>query len=176
MRILSFKKLSALLVTMVLAPSTATIVQAEQISEKTLIAQRAIRETKEFKGNKAPTISDAGLLNADKDHYFDVLVSGDPLNRLEVQCVTFHELDDVKVIDPESGDEIPHATDFGFEEFIVTFDEPLPVGQEIRIVMKGSTVRGVTTEVIVPYRIFGESDALGTIPLGTALVRGEIEN
>ena len=176
MRILSFKKLSALLIATIVAPSTAIIVQAEQVLEKTLIAQRAIRETKEFKGNKAPTISNAGLLNAAEDHYFDVLVSGDPLNRLEVQCVTFHELDDVKVIDPDSGEEIPHATDFGFEEFIVTFDDPLPVGQKVRIVMEGSTVRGVTTGVIVPYRIFGESNALGTIPLGTALVRGAIEN
>lgn len=176
MKILSFKNLSAFLVTMVIASSTAIAVPAQAESENTLIAQRAVRETKEFQGNKPPTISNAGLLNAARDHYFDVLVSGDSLNRLEVQCVTYHELDDVKVLDPASGEEIPHAIDFGFEEFIVTFDEAVPVGQEVRIVMEGSSVRGVTTGVIVPYRIFGESTALGTIPLGTALVRGATEN
>ncbi len=176
MKILSFKNLSTLLVATILASSQAIATQAQQVFENNLIAQRAIRETQKFKGNKPPTISNAGLLNAARDHYFDVLVSGESLNRLEVQCVTFHELDDVKVIDSATGEEIPHVTDFGFEEFIVTFDEAIPVGQEVRIVMEGSNVRGVTTGVIVPYRIFGESDGLGTIPLGTALVRGATEN
>ena len=126
MKILSFKSLSAVVVTMILAPCMAIAVPVQPESDNNLIAQRAIRESKEFKGNKAPTIANAGLLNAAQDHYFDVLVSGDSLNRLEVQCVTFHELDDVKVIDPASGEEIPHTTDFGFEEFIVTFDEAVP--------------------------------------------------
>lgn len=176
MKILSFKNLSALLVATILASSQAIAAQAQQMLENNLIAQRAIRETKKLQGNQPPTISNSGLLNAAQDHYFDVLVSGESLNRLEVQCVTFHELDDVKVIDPANGEEIPHVVDFGFEEFIVTFDQAIPVGQEVRIVMEGSSVRGVTTGVIVPYRIFGESDALGTIPLGTALVRGATEN
>lgn len=176
MKILSFKNLSALVITMLLASSTTHVVQAQQESMNNIVAQRAIRETKEFQGNKPPTISNAGLLNAAQDHYFDVLVSGDSLNRLEVQCVTFHELDDVRVINAATKEEIPHVIDFGFEEFVVTFDEAVPVGQEVRIVIEGSTVRGVTTGVIVPYRIFGESEALGTIPLGTALVRGATEN
>lgn len=176
MKIKSFKNLSAFVIAMILVSPTTHVVQAQQESAKNLVAQRAIRDTKEFEGNKPPTISDAGLLNAAQDHYFDILVSGDSLNRLEVQCVTFHELDDVKIIDAASGSEIPHVIDFGFEEFIITFDDAVAVGQKVRIVMEGSTVRGVTTGVIVPYRIFGESQALGTIPLGTALVRGATEN
>ena len=98
------------------------------------------------------------------------------MNRLEVQCVTFHELEEVKVLNPATGKEISHTLNYGFEEFAVTFDEPVPIGEEVRIVMEGSSVRGLTTGIIVPYRVFGTSEALGTIPLGTALVRGVSEN
>ena len=111
-----------------------------------------------------------------QDHFFDINVNAEPLNRLEVQCVTFHELDEVKVLNPDTNEEIPHEINYGFEEFVVTFDEPIPVGRQVRIVMEGSTVRGVTTGIIVPYRIFRVSNALGTIPLGTALVRGPSSN
>ncbi|MEL6931282.1 MAG: hypothetical protein AAFO95_22070, partial [Cyanobacteria bacterium J06600_6] len=76
----------------------------------------------------------------------------------------------------DSGEAIPSKLDYGFENFTVTFDEAVPVGEEIRIVIKDSTVQGVTTGIIVPYRVFGDSDILGTIPLGTALVRGAPED
>lgn len=176
MKISSLKQLSVLLAVTVLASSTAIVVQAQQASETTLIAQRAIPDTEEFTGDRPPSIANAGILNAASDHYFDVLVNGEPLNRLQVNCVTFHELEEAQVLDPATGETIPHSVNYGFEEFSVTFNEPVPVGQEVRIVMAGSTVRGVTTGVIVPYRVFGESDALGTIPLGTAIVRGKSEN
>lgn len=168
-------KLSAILATVLLAPSTAIMVKAQQKADIT-IAQRAIPDTPEFVGDRAPSVANAGTLNAARDHYFDVLANGEPLNRVQVNCVTFHELDDVKVVDPASGQTIPHTTNYGFETFAVTFNEPLAVGQQARIVIEGSSVRGKTTGIIVPYRIFGESDALGTIPLGTALVRGPSEN
>ncbi|MEM8676680.1 MAG: hypothetical protein AAGF83_22930 [Cyanobacteria bacterium P01_G01_bin.67] len=176
MKISSFKQLSALMLALMLTPAAAMLVQAQTTSEDILLAQRAIREPKMIEGNRPPSISNSGILNSAQDHYFDILVSGEPLNRLEVQCVTFHELDEAKVLDPATGKEIPHTLNYGFEEFAVTFDEPIPVGQEVRILMEGSTVRGVTTGIIVPYRIFGTSEALGTIPLGTALVRGPSEN
>ena len=169
-------KLSAILATVLLAPSTAIMVQAQHKTENITIAQRAIPDTEEFVGDRPPSIAKAGTLNTARDHYFDVLVNGEPLNRLQVNCVTFHELDDVKVLDPASGQSIPHNTNYGFETFAVTFNEPVPVGQEVRIVIEGSSVQGKTTGIIVPYRVFGESDALGTIPLGTALVRGASEN
>lgn len=169
-------KLSAILATVLLAPSTAIVVQAQQKAENTIIAQRAIPDTAEFVGDRPPSIANAGTLNAAQDHYFDVVVSGEALNRIQVNCVTFHELDDVKVLDPASGQSIPHTTNYGFETFAVTFNDPVSVGQEVRIVIEGSSVRGETTGIIVPYRVFGESDALGTIPLGTALVRGASEN
>ena len=168
-------KLSAILATALLAPSTAIVVQAQQKADIT-IAQRAIPDTPEFVGSSTPSIGNAGTLNAASDHYFDVSVNGEPLNRIVVECVTFHELNDVKVVDPASGQTIPHTVNYGFETFAVTFNEPLAVGQEARIVMEGSSVRGITTGIIVPYRVFGESDALGNIPLGTALVRGATES
>lgn len=172
MTISSFKKVSALVIAILLAPYSVMPAQAQTKSENSLLAQRAIREPKMIEGNRAPSIADSGLLNANEDHYFDVLVSGEALSRLEVQCVTFHELDEAKILDPETGQEIPHTLSYGFEEFAVTFDESVPVGQTVRIVMEGTTVRGVTTDIIVPYRVFGTSEVLGTIPLGTALVRG----
>ncbi len=172
MKYFSGKKLSVLIGATLLTSSTAIVGQAQVATENTLLSQRAIIETEMIEGNRPPSIAQAGILNSAQDHFFDVNVNAEPLNRLMVRCVTFHELDEVKVIDPATNEEIPHETNYGFEEFIVTFDEPIPVGQQIRIVMEGSTVRGVTTGIIVPYRIFGTSDVLGTIPLGTALVRG----
>lgn len=166
--------LLASVVGLLMIPALTQVVQAQK-AEDFVIAQRAIRETQTITGDRPPSIAKAGLLNAARDHYFDVNVNGEALNRIEVECVNFHELSEVKVIDPESGETIPHITDYGFEEFVVTFEEPVPVGQMVRIVMEESTVRGVTTGIIVPYRVFGNSDSLGNIPLGTALVRGASE-
>lgn len=174
MKILTRPKLSVL-AAILLIPGTAMLAKAQH-TNNVLISQRAIREVEKIEGDKAPSIANAGVLNADRDHYFDVLVSGEPINRLEVSCVTFHELENVKVVDLKTNQEIPHVVNYGFEEFAVTFDEPIPVGQEVRIIMEESNVRGVTTGIIVPYRVFGQSDALGTIPLGTALVRSPSEN
>lgn len=53
----------------------------------------------------------------------------------------------------------------------VTFDQSVPLGQNIRVIIEGATVRGVNRGAIVPYRIFAESSTFGAIPLGTALVR-----
>lgn len=147
-----------------------------QETEATVVAQRAIRDTKKIEGSTAPSVSNAGVLNANRDHYFDVLVKAEPLSRLIVECVNFHELSDVEVLSADGGEPIASSIDYGFEEFAVTFDEAVPVGQKVRIVMNDSTVQGVTTGIIVPYRVFGESEALGTIPLGTALVRGATED
>ncbi len=176
MKISLSKKLSSFIVTMLFIPSTADIVQAQQKSENTLISQRAIKQQIEFKGEAPPSISKAGTINAAEDHYFDINVKGEPLNRLRVLCVTFHELDNVKVIDQASGQEIPHTVNYGFEEFTVTFDRSLPLGQKVRVIIEGATVRGKNTGEIIPYRIFAESDAFGEIPLGTALVRTIDEN
>lgn len=41
----------------------------------------------------AATVSDAGILRGGQDHYFEVSVEGDALQRVRVQCITFHELD-----------------------------------------------------------------------------------
>lgn len=161
----------SILIASALVPSLAETIKAQEI-EATTIAQRAIREPEKIEGNAPPSISNTGLLNANQDHYFDVLVKAEPLSRLKVECVNFHELDSVEVLNAESSETIASSIDYGFEEFTVTFDEAVPLGQEIRIVMKGSTVQGETTGIIVPYRVFGDSEALGTIPLGTALVRG----
>ena len=169
-------RISAIIGAILLVPSTAIAVNAQQKSDSVKIAQRAIVETEEFVGDRPPSIAKAGTLNSASDHYFDVLVNGEPLSRLQVNCVTFHELDDVRVLDPASNQPIPHNINYGFETFAVTFNEPVPVGQEVRIVIEGSSVQGKTTGIIVPYRVFGESEALGSIPLGTALVRGASEN
>lgn len=172
MKYLSSKKLSVLVGAALVSIITAITGQAQVEVENSLLSQGVITETEMIEGNKPPSIAQAGILNSAQDHFFDVNINAEPLNRLMVRCVTFHELDEVKVIDPATNEEIPHETNYGFEEFVVTFDEPIPVGQQVRIVMEGSTVRGVTTGIIVPYRVFGVSNALGTIPLGTALVRG----
>ncbi|MEM8719630.1 MAG: hypothetical protein AAGE84_10015 [Cyanobacteria bacterium P01_G01_bin.39] len=173
---LSGKKVSVLIGAALVTVLTAITGQAQVEIEDTLLSQRVITETEMIEGNKPPSIAQAGILNSAQDHFFDVNVNAEPLNRLEVRCVTFHELDEVKVINPDTNEEIDHEINYGFEEFVVTFDEPVPVGQQVRIVMEGSTVRGLTTGIIVPYRVFGVSDVLGTIPLGTALVRGPSSN
>ena len=172
MKILLSKRLSSLIVGTMLIPATANIVQAQPRFEPTLVAQRAPEiQRRKFQGNTPPTVSNAGILNAAKDHYFDVEVRGEPLDRLKVFCVTFHELQRVKVIDTQSGRTIPHNIQYGFEEFTITFTESVPLGQKIRVIVEGATVRGVTTGQIVPYRVFSESETFGTIPLGTAIVR-----
>ena len=173
---LSSKKLLVVLGAALFISTTAMIGQAQVEVENSLLSQRVITETEMIEGNKPPSIAQAGILNSAQDHFFDINVNAEPLTRLEVLCVTFHELDEVKVLDPDTNEEIPHEINYGFEEFVVTFDEPIPVGQQVRIVMEGATVRGVTTGIIVPYRVFGVSNALGTIPLGTALVRGLSSN
>lgn len=114
----------------------------------------------------APTVSDAGTLNSNEDHFVEVDVEGFPLDRIRVVCVTFHELSDVEV----SGVSTPSNIAYGFEEFTITFDEAIPTGETVRITMLDSRVRGRLSGLTVPYRIFGYSDELGEIPLGTAVV------
>lgn len=174
MKITSGLSLS-ILIASALIPSLAIESKAQEI-ESTIVAQRAIRETEKIVGTAPPSISNAGILNANRDHYFDVLVKAEPLSRLKVECVNFHELSDVEIRNAKSGEAIPSQVNYGFENFTVTFDEAVPVDEEIRIVMKDSTVQGVTTGIIVPYRVFGDSEILGTIPLGTAIVRGATED
>jgi hypothetical protein len=114
----------------------------------------------------APLVSDAGTLARGQDHYFEVSVDGFPLDRIRVVCVTFHELSDVEV----EGVGIASNVQYGFEEFTVTFDNTVPVGETVRINMLDSRVRGRYEGLSVPYRVFGYSEELGEIPLGTAVV------
>lgn len=171
------KGLSTLAIAIILIPSAETIVQAQLKSEPNLIAQRAsIIKRRAFKGDTPPVVSKAGILNAAQDHYFDVEVRGEALDRLKVFCVTFHELDNVQVVDPENGQTIPHQLNYGVEEFTITFNKSIPLEQKVRVIIKGATVRGVTTGEIIPYRVFSETSTFGTIPLGTAMVRTPDEN
>lgn len=120
----------------------------------------------------AATVSEAGVLRGGQDQYFEVTVEGEPLQRVRVQCVTFHKLDGLDVY---VGDEqVTPDVHYGFEEFNLTFAEDIPDGETIRIVMKNSRVRGTINEGIdVPYRIFGTYASLndGEVPLGTAVIR-----
>ena len=166
------KKLSTLAIGTILIPSTISVVQAQPKSTKILVAQRAQEITqRKFQGNTPPVVFNAGTLSAGRNHYFDVEVRGEPLDRLKVFCITFHNLNNVKVVDRDSGQTIPHTINYGFEEFTITFNKSVSLGQKIRVIIEGATVRGINTGVTVPYRIFSESNTFGTIPLGTAMVR-----
>ncbi|MEO0409015.1 MAG: hypothetical protein AAF289_16855 [Cyanobacteria bacterium P01_A01_bin.135] len=118
----------------------------------------------------APYVSGAGTLDRNQDHFVDIEAAGGPLERVKVVCVTFHQLEDVKVVDGD-GNDIPHTVNYGFEEFTVTFDEPIPEGEKARFVLVDSRVRGRRTGLTIPYRIFGTTPMLeGLIPFGTAIV------
>lgn len=120
----------------------------------------------------AATISDAGVLGGGQDQFFEVTVEGEPLQRVRVQCVTFHRLDGVDVY--VGGKQITPDVHYGFEEFTLTFAEDIPDGETIRIVMKNSRVRGTINEGIdVPYLVFGTYASLNNseVPLGTAVIR-----
>ncbi|HHP7243617.1 MAG TPA: hypothetical protein ACFE0H_02910 [Elainellaceae cyanobacterium] len=123
-------------------------------------------------GISAPIVANAGTLDRGNDHFLDVAVEGDrPLKRVQVVCVTFHELDNVTVTNAESGAEIPFSVDYGFENFTVTFDEAVEPGTEVRIVMENSRVGGRREGLTVPYRVFATYPSLGEpIPIGTALI------
>ena len=159
--------LSALVLTFSLAAAQALPPKTQE-----LVAQRAI-ETRDrlFSGNRAPSVVKAGLANTAADHFIEVEVDGEALERLSIVCVTFHELSGVKVIDSKTNAGIPHTIDFGFEEFVITFNEPVAVGTKVRTIIEGSTVRGLNSGLIVPYRVFASSRTLGEIPVGTAIVR-----
>ncbi|NEQ49088.1 MAG: hypothetical protein F6K11_03000 [Leptolyngbya sp. SIO3F4] len=119
----------------------------------------------------AATVSDAGVLRRGEDHYFEVSVEGDPLQRVRVQCITFHTLDGLEIF---VGDKAVDPTvNYGFEEFTLTFAEPIPTDETIRIVMKNSRVRGtINAGIDVPYRVYGTYPNLGAeVPLGTAVIR-----
>lgn len=119
----------------------------------------------------AATVSDAGILRGGQDHYFEVSVEGDELQRVRVQCITFHELDGLEIF---VGDQaVEPSVNYGFEEFTLTFAEPIPTDETIRIVMKNSRVRGtINAGIDVPYRVYGTYPNLGEeVPLGTAVIR-----
>ncbi len=119
---------------------------------------------------RAPYVADAGTLERNQDHFIDIEASSGSLDRVKVVCVTFHQLDDVEVLD-EDGNAIPASVDYGFEEFTVTFDEAIPEGETVRLVMLNSRVRGRLDGLTVPYRVFGTTPMLeGLIPFGTAIV------
>lgn len=85
--------------------------------------------------------------------------------------LTFHELDGLEIF---VGDEaVEPAVNYGFEEFTLTFAEPVPTDETIRIIMKNSRVRGtVNAGIDVPYRVYGTYPDLGAeVPLGTAIIR-----
>lgn len=119
----------------------------------------------------AATVSDAGVLRRGQDHYFEVSVEGDPLQRVRVQCITFHELDGLEIFVGDKS--VEPSVNYGFEEFTLTFAEPIPTDETIRIVMKNSRVRGtVNAGIDVPYRVYGTYPDLGAeVPLGTAVIR-----
>ncbi|MEO1401513.1 MAG: hypothetical protein AAFV72_09750 [Cyanobacteria bacterium J06635_1] len=117
-------------------------------------------------------VSNSGTLQGGQDHFVDISIEGDPLQRLRVQCVTFHELDGVQVI--VGGETVEPDIHYGFEEFTLTFDEPLLDGENLRIVMNNSRVRGsINAGIEVPYRVYGTYPSLNNleVPLGTAIVR-----
>ncbi|NET09382.1 MAG: hypothetical protein F6K16_32695 [Symploca sp. SIO2B6] len=124
-------------------------------------------------GVSTPIVSNAGTLNRGNDHFVEVAVNGDmPLSRIRIQCVTFHELESVRVVDADTGANIPHSIAYEFETFTVTFDESIPVGKEIQIIMEDSRVRGRKDGLTVPYQVFATYPELGNeIPIGTALIR-----
>lgn len=120
----------------------------------------------------AATVSDAGVLRLGKDQYFEITVKGEPLQRVRVECVTFHQLDGVDVY--VGGELVTPDVHYAFEEFTLTFAQDIPDGETIRIVMKNSRVRGTINEGIdVPYLVFGTYASLNNseVPLGTAVVR-----
>ena len=107
-------------------------------------------------------VSDAGVLRSGRDHFFEVTVEGDPLQRVRVECVTFHKLDGLEI--SVGGQVIQPDVHYGFEEFTLTFDEPIPDGETIRIVMQNSRVRGaINAGIDVPY-VF-----MALIPASTTL-------
>lgn len=119
----------------------------------------------------AATVSEAGVLRRGQDHYFELSVEGDPLQRVRVQCITFHELDGLEIF--VGGEVVEPDINYGFEEFTLTFAEPVPADETIRIVMKNSRVRGsINAGIDVPYRVYGTYPNLGAeVPLGTAVIR-----
>ncbi|NER79276.1 MAG: hypothetical protein F6K42_06770 [Leptolyngbya sp. SIO1D8] len=117
-------------------------------------------------------VSNAGVLQAGRDHFFELTVEGDPLQRVRVECVTFHELDGLEI--SVDGEAIEPSIHYGFEEFTLTFAEPIASGKTIRIVMNNSRVRGaINAGIDVPYRVYGTYPSLNDaeVPLGTAIVR-----
>ena len=119
----------------------------------------------------AASVSNAGVLRSGQDHYFELSVEGDPLQRVRVQCITFHELDGLEIF--VGGKAVEPDINYGFEEFTLTFAEPVPADETIRIVMKNSRVRGtINAGIDVPYRVYGTYPNLGAeVPLGTAVIR-----
>ncbi|MEO0456654.1 MAG: hypothetical protein AAF152_08730 [Cyanobacteria bacterium P01_A01_bin.114] len=117
-------------------------------------------------------VANSGTLQGGRDHFLDVSIEGDPLQRIRVQCVTFHELDGVTV--SVGGRQVEPDIHYGFEEFTLTFDEPIRDGENMRIVMTNSRVRGsINAGIEVPYRVYGTYPSLNNleVPLGTAIVR-----
>lgn len=117
-------------------------------------------------------VSDSGTQRRGQDHFLDVTVEGDPLQRIRVKCITFHELDGLEI---SVGDQsVEPNIHYGFEEFTITFAEPIPDGETIRVVMTNSRVLGsINAGIDVPYRVFGTYASLNNteVPLGTAIIR-----
>ncbi|MGF1523694.1 MAG: hypothetical protein ACFBSF_15365 [Leptolyngbyaceae cyanobacterium] len=117
-------------------------------------------------------VSDAGLLQGGRDHYFEITVEGDPLQRVRVECITFHELDGLEIF--VNGEAVSPDIHYGFEEFTLTFADEVTDSDVIRIVMENSRVRGtINANIDVPYRVYGTYASLNNteVPLGTAVVR-----
>ncbi len=45
----------------------------------------------------AAVVSDAGVLRGGQDQFFEVTVEGESLQRVRVQCITFHKLDGLDI-------------------------------------------------------------------------------
>ena len=138
MKSILFKGIPLLLLTSTLITLPKQLVQAKPVdSQEVLLAQRAIQTREQlFANNTAASVIGAGILNAAADHFLEVEVIGEPLDRLKVVCVNFHELSGIKVIDAETGDVIPHKVTYGFEEFTITFNQPVEVGTKVRTIIR----------------------------------------
>lgn len=118
----------------------------------------------------AATVSRTGASRQGTEQFFEIKVGRDALQRVRVQCVTFHTLDDLDVY--VGGKKVAADVQYGFEEFTVSFPENVPSGETIRIVMKNSRVRGAAIKgFAVPFRVFGNYATInGEVPLGTAII------
>ena len=70
------KKSLILLMTILLTSTTVNVGQAQVGVENILFSQRVITDPEMIEGNRPPSIAQAGILNSDQDHFFDINKGG----------------------------------------------------------------------------------------------------